>query len=163
LVIFFLFPRIGMGFFFARQRHGQTLSGFSERVDLGMHGAIKNNPQVVMRIEFPQGGEDRALGLHMPGVAFCSYALGGQWQHTQHTPGNKTPLSSDGGVVRAPGTLAGDRPGLVQDIYLDPLNSNVLFGASRPVRFEVPPPTLPGHPRMGLYRSDQDEVYTSVE
>src|SRR5207245_10882220 len=42
-------------------------------------------------------------------------------------------------------------------------NSKVLFGASRPLTFALPPPTLPGQPRMGLVGSDEDEVFGAID
>src|SRR5262249_21219462 len=143
LVVFFLFPRVGMGFFFSRQRHGQTLSGFSERVDLGSHGAIKNNPQVVMRTEFPGTSDDRVRELHLRGIAFDYYALGGQWLHTR---GARHRLAWGAGQAFAPGADPAEKPDLVQEIYLEPLNSRVLFGATRLLRLEVPQPSLSDKP-----------------
>jgi transglutaminase-like putative cysteine protease len=160
LIVFFLFPRVGMGFFFARQRHGQTLSGFSERVDLGMHGAIKNNPQVVMRIEFPGSNDIATRDLHFRGIAFDYYALGGQWLHTKN---GRHRLSWSGGQALMPGVTAAEKPDLVQEVYLEPLNSRVLFGATRPLRVELPFTPLTDRTRVGLVGSEEDEVYTTTD
>jgi hypothetical protein len=160
LLVFFLFPRVGMGFFFAKQRHGQTLSGFSERIDLGMHGAIKNNPQVVMRIEFPGSADAGMRDLHMRGIAFDFYALGGQWMHTHN---GRRRLAWGGGQALAPGADPQSRPDLVQEIYLEPLNSRVLFGATRLLRLELPAPSLSERPRLSLLGGEEDEVFTTVD
>src|SRR3989338_11130144 len=53
LVIFFLIPRIGTGFFQKNRTELIRTSGFSEKVDLGVIGAVKLDPTVVMRVEFP--------------------------------------------------------------------------------------------------------------
>ncbi|TLY18457.1 MAG: DUF3488 domain-containing protein, partial [Nitrospirae bacterium] len=53
IAIFFVIPRIGAGFF--KKTRGEVIrtSGFSEKVDLGVIGAIKEDPSIVMRVEFP--------------------------------------------------------------------------------------------------------------
>ena len=51
---FFLFPRLGMGFFFGQGRGGQKVSGFSDELELGHFGTIKNDMNVIMRVEYPQ-------------------------------------------------------------------------------------------------------------
>jgi transglutaminase-like putative cysteine protease len=160
LGIFFLFPRVGMGFFFARQRRGQTLSGFSERVDLGMHGAIKDNPQVVMRIEFPGTPAERTRDLHLRGIAFDHYGLGGQWAHTHMS---RRPLPMGFGASIAPGAGPGEPGELEQQIYLEPLSSRVLFGATRMVALELPLAPIVDRPRAALLAGDEDEVYTATD
>src|SRR6185503_18221130 len=48
LLIFFLLPRISIGILQKPQGEGLRTTGFSERVDLGMIGSVKEDPQIVM-------------------------------------------------------------------------------------------------------------------
>lgn len=52
VVIYLAFPRIGLGFFADPSRNSIPIAGFSEEVDVGDHGAIRDNPEVVMRVDF---------------------------------------------------------------------------------------------------------------
>ena len=58
LLIFFAFPRIGLGFFADPARNGISVAGFDDQVDVGDHGSVRDNPSVVMRVEF----DDRPPG-----------------------------------------------------------------------------------------------------
>ena len=50
LVLFFVIPRIGIGYFPKNRPDLIRTSGFSDTVDLGVIGAIKLDPTVVMRV-----------------------------------------------------------------------------------------------------------------
>src|SRR5260370_32235784 len=80
--LFLSLPRLGFGFFVAHGRRGVATIGFSERVDLGEYGVVKDNPQVVMRVELPAGPPDRPL--HLRGVTFHHYP-NGHWSRTLPT------------------------------------------------------------------------------
>jgi protein-glutamine gamma-glutamyltransferase len=141
-LIFFLFPRIGFGLFISQKRGGIALAGFQERVELGHHGTIRDNPSVVMRVVLPQdapGGK-----LRWRGAVFDHYQ-NGVWSHGEDTGGRTEPLVATDGLYRinhAPGlsweTGSGAiRSGLLrQEIYLEPLDSTVIFAADRPVAIE---------------------------
>ncbi|MFU8806933.1 MAG: DUF3488 domain-containing protein, partial [Bradymonadaceae bacterium] len=53
--IFFTFPRVGLGFFVTQSRDNVSVTGFSDSVELGGHGVLRSNPEVVLRVEFPNG------------------------------------------------------------------------------------------------------------
>src|SRR5262245_907996 len=48
--LFFVFPRIGFGFFFEKSRSGISVAGFSDGIHLGGHGVIRDDDTVVMRV-----------------------------------------------------------------------------------------------------------------
>lgn len=54
--IFFTFPRVGLGFFATKSREASSMAGFNDKVELGSHGLIGDNPTVALRVEFL--GED---------------------------------------------------------------------------------------------------------
>ncbi len=162
-MVFFLIPRIGFGFFVSHGRHGSSTVGFSERVDLGEYGLVKDNPQVVMRIELPSGPP--AVAIHLRGVSFDRYQ-DGHWSRTDKL--QTAPLRRFGpdqwllGIpprerispTRVKQLLAGS---FEQRVYLDPLDTPVLFAAAQPVAFEVPQ-TVTANP-VELEGRGPDEVY----
>ena len=128
LGIFFVIPRISVGMMQKSRGEGLKTTGFSERVDLGMIGSVKEDPQIVMRVELPNqpaGGSDR---LYLRGLGYDHYN-GRSWSSSSrahrnlglfadgifkiHSGGNRTPVSTP-----AP---------LRQDILLEPLDTSVLF------------------------------------
>ncbi len=144
-IVFLAIPRVGFGFFL-KSRGGLTLTGFQDGMKLGGHGVIKNDSTVVMRVEIEStfGGRDRPE-IHWRGVAFDEYSKG-QWQRSLGAPPTITNLE----VVR-PGierhelawrdsrsaSSVVEGGGVKQEIWLDPLDSDVLFGASNPRAFEL--------------------------
>jgi transglutaminase-like putative cysteine protease len=161
-VTFFLIPRFGFGLFSSRARHGQVTVGFSDRVDLGEYGLVKDNPQVVMRIELP-GGPPSAP-LRMRGISFDSYTHG-HWSRTARIP--PEPLRSFHGVYLldsddAPPSAAKVKrllsKALVQHVYLDPLDTSIVFGAARPVAFELPQESTLAGPTIQLEGRGAGEV-----
>ena len=145
--IFLALPRVGIGFFL-KTRSGLTLAGFSDGVQLGGHGVIKSDPTVVMRVEIPaQFGSRAAPSIHWRGVAFDHYAKG-NWTRSKRAP--ETVQAFDFNPVRDRRALAWDGPKygvpdaiefpqyVKQNIWLDPLDSDVLFGGGLPRIIEYP-------------------------
>jgi transglutaminase-like putative cysteine protease len=150
-LIFTLFPRIGFGLFLGHKRVGVAMVGFSERVQLGHHGTVRDNPEVVMRVVFPKG---RPRGdLRWRGSAFDHYDAG-VWSHGEDLIGRTRRVAPRQGLYimnHAPGLPMRPMPrhvlGLVrQEIYLEPLDSTVIFAADRPVALDVPRPAVGGNP-----------------
>jgi transglutaminase-like putative cysteine protease len=145
-LVFLALPRVGVGFFL-KGRGGITLTGFSDGVKLGGHGLIKNDATVVMRAEIPSrwGGRE-APEIHWRGVAFDRYA-NGQWSRLNTAPRTQQTLEETatldrrfllwGGPALPSHAIDALENRLVkQDIWLDPLESDVLFGASAPTIVE---------------------------
>ncbi|MBC7978852.1 MAG: DUF3488 domain-containing protein, partial [Myxococcales bacterium] len=141
-LVFLALPRVGIGFFL-KGRGGLTLTGFSDGVKLGGHGLIKNDATVVMRVEIGSrwGGRD-APDIHWRGVAFDRYEHG-QWSRLSTAPHTRQTLEES--AARDRRFLLWDGPAVPsaaidelqtqlvrQNIWLDPLDSDVLFGASTP-------------------------------
>jgi hypothetical protein len=131
LMIFFFFPRLGMGFFFSQGRSGQTVSGFADSIELGHFGKIKDNLQVVMRVELPGKDANPERQLRMRGISFDRYD-GRSWSKT-HRQGFEL-LRQDLGtwsVLHDGGRLfAADGEPLRQTVYLEPLemDQRMIFG-----------------------------------
>lgn len=147
-LVFLALPRVGFGFFL-KSRGGLTLAGFADGVKLGGHGVIKHDPTVVMRVEIaPRYGGRNAPELHWRGVAFDRYA-GGQWTRTREAPATRQTLEQSqardrrvllwtGRALPVPeiDRLASEL--VKQEVWLEPLDSDVLFGASTPRIVEYP-------------------------
>lgn len=148
-MMFLAIPRIGFGLFVQKRRPGITMVGFSDGVQLGGHGTLKNDSTVVMRVKVdePYRG-DRARGLYWRGVAFDEYKRG-KWSRSQQAPRTvrvytqpefgtaqyhllyAEPRQTKAALqARLQGTMR-------QEIYLEPIGYDVLFGASMPRAFEL--------------------------
>ena len=143
IVVFVAFPRVGFGLFLGARRGGTTMVGFQEEVHLGQHGTIRDNPQVVMRVTFPKGKPKRPL--YWRGSVYDHYQ-DGTWSHAKDLAGKvrRLVLTDDiYMVMHAPGLPNQFSPAYVkrnlleQQIYLEPLDSNVVFAADRPVALQV--------------------------
>lgn len=149
-VLFLAIPRIGFGLFFNKKRGGTSMAGFSDGVKLGGHGTIKNDPTVVMRVKVDKRFRGRgAPSIHWRGVAFDRYD-NGEWRRSPKAP--PTAITYDHDMERGLAWvhLRYDRMGdpssremeqirasaMRQEIYLEPMDNDVLFGASMPVAFE---------------------------
>src|SRR5579862_4430710 len=134
--VFFLIPRFGFGFFVSRARHGAITVGFSDRVDLNDVGRVKDNPQVVMRVSLDAQPIDP---LRLRGVSFDRYQRG-RWSRTTATA---APLRRWDGLWLTDGkpTAARVREILAharkQIIYLEPLDTPLVFSAPQAVAFEL--------------------------
>jgi protein-glutamine gamma-glutamyltransferase len=147
-VVFLALPRVGFGFFL-KSRGGLTLAGFSDGVKLGGHGVIKHNPTVVMRVEIdPRHGSRDAPEIHWRGVAFDRYR-DGQWSRSREAPATRQTLEQDqtrdrrvllwtGRALPVPEIERLQTELVKQEVWLDPLDSDVLFGAGSPRILEYP-------------------------
>jgi protein-glutamine gamma-glutamyltransferase len=128
LMIFFLLPRMSIGLMHQKNEPLIRLSGFSERVDLGVIGAIKLDPTVVMRIEIPDGKPSESQ-LYWRGGSY-DYYDGYAWKNS-FGPGKPVPRDLEGRFLIRPASNLGKA--LRQEILLEPLDTAVLFAASQPV------------------------------
>jgi transglutaminase-like putative cysteine protease len=138
-IVFLALPRVGFGFFL-KSHGGLNLVGFSDGVKLGGHGVLKTDSTVVMRVEVDSSvGNRDAPEIHWRGVAFDHYEKG-EWSRTKSAPDTTDIIdhptagterhSIDWRYARHDGLAK-------QEVWLDPLDSDVLFGASSPYTFEV--------------------------
>jgi hypothetical protein len=91
-LFFFLFPRLGVGFFSAQTRGSKSVIGFSMDSELGNFGALKTNPEVVMRVEFPDQPELAQQAVRLRGVTFDTFG-GKSWSRRKE---RQWPLIWDG-------------------------------------------------------------------
>lgn len=145
---FFLIPRLGGGGVARGMGEGQTITGFSERVELGEFASIKKSTRVAMRVRL-----DRRPNryLRWRGKAFDDYD-GRAWQVTAPEPG-RVLGAAQGGTVD--GELIGKdsqfwyrypldaqpstgSSSIQQRFFLEPLDTPTLFAAQRAIAFQGP-------------------------
>ncbi len=133
LAIFFVIPRISVGMMQKSRGEGLKTTGFSERVDLGMIGSVKEDPQIVMRVELPDQPATGTDRLYLRGLAYDHYN-GRSWGSNSRARRNLGLLADgffkvhSGGNRMAPSSTAPVR----QDILLEALDTSVLFAVPFP-------------------------------
>lgn len=161
VVIFFGFPRIGLGYFAPQSRDGISVSGFSDNVELGSHGVIRDNPEVVIRVEFPNGKPGQFQNLHWRTITFDHYD-GSGWSRTLKD--DDRPVPADDGVYELDkfyGDALAERP--PEEIpeklrlYVEPLGTELLptLWPTRKLDFQLDASEAPpGSPRAGHVRAN---------
>jgi hypothetical protein len=81
--LFILFPRVGLSLLLLNHPHSGRMIGFSEHVDLGDVGVLRDDPTIALRFEVPDLPDPPTrLTLRLRGTAFDGYD-GRAWQRTQ--------------------------------------------------------------------------------
>jgi transglutaminase-like putative cysteine protease len=127
LLIFIVTPRIGAGFFEKSRGELIRLSGFSEKVDLGMVGSVKLDNTVVMRVEFPDRKGPLTERAYFRGASYDAYD-GRSWANTLRSARQPLARSPEGEFVVDADRPAESSTGLRQDILVEALDTSVLFG-----------------------------------
>lgn len=126
--LFVLFPRVGFGYFFKKSRPGISMTGFSDKVELGQFGRIKSDPTVVMRVEFETPNDRHRMAPYWRGISFDRYD-GTRW--TKSSTGLYRPERDAAGRPQVQ-PFAGSPEALIkQSIYLEPMRTRMLFGLAR--------------------------------
>jgi transglutaminase-like putative cysteine protease len=141
VVVFFLFPRVGLGLFFASGREGQSVAGFSSRVELGHFGTIKDNPRVIARVELPDRSGPPEVPLRLRGISFDHYD-GRMWSRQIKLPVRREmPIGPEGERIAHINKDRGwPARRLRQRVYLEPFDTDVrvLFGVPLMRSLRVP-------------------------
>jgi transglutaminase-like putative cysteine protease len=129
LVIFFLIPRLGRTFLPLAGQFGTAPTGFSDRVELGIYGAIQSDPTIAMRVSFPEEvvAPERLPNLRWRGVAFDRFD-GRRWSLTEAARAQVRRARDDSYLV-SPHTIGA--PFLNYEVFLEPIGTEVLFGVPR--------------------------------
>ncbi len=130
VIIFVSFPRVELGFF-SIGSNSHPLTGFSEKVTLGEVGSIKENTDVVMRVEFSKDGKKvRPDGRFLwRGVALDLYdgkswgsTAGVDWQMEKPNPKSGLDLFSPSSSKL-----------FKQEVFMEPFDSDVVFTSGIPI------------------------------
>jgi transglutaminase-like putative cysteine protease len=125
-VVFLAFPRVTRGWVSRGLPLAQSVMGFSDRVSLLDHGGrLYPNPELVLRVEFPDSVPANLSGLHWRGLSFDRFT-GTEWLRT---PGLFQPPYRD--------TVPTRHRMIRQHIYgADLPDVSVLFGLHRVMRVD---------------------------
>lgn len=132
-LLFFIMPRMGIGFFERKTLNTLKVSGFSDKVEMGTIGPVKTDPTVIMRVEI-KGAKPRQT-LYFRGASLERY------DGTSWTKGMKNER-----LFRKSGSAINIRDArgnfIEQEILLEPLDTEYIFAASQPVTVEGRFPNL---------------------
>jgi transglutaminase-like putative cysteine protease len=132
--LFFVLPRVGLATLPLRARLGQMVTGFSERVELGSYGSILTDSNVVMRVHLPDEVEPARLpNLRWRGVVLDTFD--GQAWSVRYPRQIRLVRPNAGGFDV--GLLQGSGRFLRQEVFLEPIGSEVVFAAPRVLRLAM--------------------------
>ncbi len=179
--IFFVLPRLSAGYLSTYAPRNEFVSGFSDRVQLGEIGRIKQSNAVVMHIEI-EGERAPYADLRWRGVALSLFD-GRQW--TNPASNTMEAYSANGrfepqlrltGMGRynlgqpqsrarnLPAELHGLQP-LLYKVVMEPIGTNVLFLAPVPVNLQGRMTDIAVDENGAVYNLDHDrmtESYTAA-
>jgi transglutaminase-like putative cysteine protease len=136
-LFFVLFPRLGMGFFFAQTRGAQNVVGFGTDAELGHFGALKSSAEVVARVRFPDDPARAEQPVRLRGITFDQFA-GTGWTRVAERAWGLPHRMGKYYVGRPDVDPAHDRV-VTAEVYLEPLGvtPRVLFTPPQPAAVEV--------------------------
>ena len=126
--LFFVIPRVGGAGIGADPGGVSARSGFSDRIQLGSIGTIQQNDEVVMRVRLE--GSDTTGNLKWRGIALDTFD-GKAWSKSR--PNSREPRTKADRDIIQVDYATGRESLLLQTIYLEPLDTPVLFAAPRAV------------------------------
>lgn len=134
-IFFFILPRVGVGLFDKKTLDTIKVAGFSENVDLGSIGPVKKDQTIIMRARIASAKENKTPpGLRFRGTALDRYD-GKAWTRTFKASRVKIIRKDSGGdFVLSGHALAPEfkNKAIAQEIILEPLETDVIFGAEHP-------------------------------
>ena len=131
---------------------GLSTAGFSESVELGTLGRIRQDPTIVLRVETVSGDPPSPGTGYWRGLAFDRFD-GRSWSIT---PGGRILVSGSPELGVDLGRDL-DEANLVQRIVREPVEGGVLFGVGRVRRLQGSIRRLERDASGGLYAADQGE------
>ena len=133
--LFIVFPRVGLSLLLLNHRNGDRMIGFSDKVDLGEVGAIRDVPALALRFDVEDLPEPRPqkLTLRLRGTAFDRYD-GRRWERTQSKTHSGGPRSNETlPIARHPDPTRDRRI----TIELEPIDPTVVFLPPRTVALQL--------------------------
>ncbi|RMH17063.1 MAG: DUF3488 domain-containing protein [Gemmatimonadetes bacterium] len=118
VAVFLTFPRVNRAWPGRGSVPAASIVGFADQVSIGEHGArIQPNPQIVLRVEFPDGRPPNVGSLYWRGRSYDRFD-GVRWSRSRRLPPS---LGRDQWYASwGPGRMR-------QRIYATPLDARVLF------------------------------------
>ena len=92
-VVFVTFPRVSQGWSGRGETLATSIAGFSDEISIGEHGAtILANPEIVLRVEFPDGEPAEVGSLHWRGRSYDRFD-GVRWTRSDALPPSSGPTA----------------------------------------------------------------------
>lgn len=154
-IVFVAFPRVSRGWAGRGETLATSVAGFSDAISLGEHGStIYSNPEIVLRVEFPDGPPDRLLSLHWRGRSYDRFD-GVRWTRSDGVRPSTAPVE-----------WYRERWGegtLTQRIYGAPLDVRVLFAVHPMISVEADSRIQPMFDNVGdfFYWGTSTPIYTA--
>jgi transglutaminase-like putative cysteine protease len=127
MLVFVTFPRVSQGWAGRGETLATSIAGFSDQISIGEHGAtILGNPQIVLRVEFPDGAPSDLAGLRWRGRSYDRFD-GVRWTRSASLPPAAAP--NQWYEERWPAETVRQR------IYGSPLDVRVLFALHPALEF----------------------------
>jgi transglutaminase-like putative cysteine protease len=156
VAVFVTFPRVSRSWSGRGDVMASSIVGFSDRISLGQHGStIRSNPEIVLRVEFPEGRPEETATLRWRGRSYDRFD-GVEWTRSAPDRPARAPVSWY--RERWPDSIVPQR------IFAAPLDVPVLFGL-HPIQYVDP--ASPINPLMDdvgdwfFWGSDEQPTYTS--
>jgi transglutaminase-like putative cysteine protease len=156
--LFILFPRVGLSLLLLNHPHSGRMIGFSEHVDLGDVGVLRDDPTIALRFEVKDLPDPPTrLTLRLRGTAFDGYD-GRAWQRTQREL-RPAEHGLDGQDVYPIFRGPDEKRDRVISFDLEPIDPPVVFLPPRAVALRVRPQNqiLLGEP-LAVQRGAEDEL-----
>ena len=127
LAVFVTFPRVSQGWAGRGETLATSIAGFSDQISIGQFGStILGNPEIVLRVEFPEGPPEDIASLHWRGRSYDRFD-GIRWTRSRSLPPSAVPRFYrdrwSGGLIE-------------QKIFAAPLDVRVLFALHPVVEIE---------------------------
>ena len=131
--LFFALPRVGGAGLGSNQKGLSNVTGFSDSVSLGEIGSLLQNDQIVMRARIDKTDGNSLGALHWRGVALDKFD-NKRWSKSQKDFRESfVKLERGFFLIDYPSPTAAST---IQTIYLEPIDTPVLFALSRPLAVE---------------------------
>ena len=133
--LFFVIPRVGLAALPFRGKIGSLVTGFSDRVELGAYGQIQNDSSIAMRVHVAEGTvePEQLAGLRWRGIVFDEFD-GRAWSVGR---AHRVTLRRSPASEYRVGPYRGRGPLLVQEVFLEPIGTEIIFAAPRALRLET--------------------------
>ena len=156
MAIFVTFPRVSQGWAGRGEILATSIAGFSDEISIGEHGStIQGNPEIVLRVEFPNGAPDDMGGLRWRGRSYDQFD-GVRWTRSNGLPpsGGPTQWYEE----------RWSREVIEQRIYASPLDVRVLFALHPALGFDAESGIQPLFDNAGdfIYWGSVAPVYTAL-
>ncbi len=133
--LFFVIPRVGLAALPFRSKIGSLVTGFSDRVELGAYGQIQNDSSIAMRVHVAESTvePEQLAGLRWRGIVFDEFD-GRAWSVGR---AHRVTLRRSPASEYRVGPYRGRGPLLVQEVFLEPIGTEIIFAAPRALRLET--------------------------